>query len=317
MRRDLALVGAGRWGQNLARNFFSLGALGVLCDQDSVKCEQFQALYPPIQTTTNFQEVLDNPKMKKVAIAAPAPFHYTLVKEALLHGKDVFVEKPLCFELDEALELCALAENGGCILMVGHILRYHPCVQAIEQQIQKGTLGELRYLSSSRLNFGPFRPNENVIFDFAPHDLSLLLGLTPFEPKEVKVSATNALFEEIDTATLDLIFPGSLLGHISVSWTSPFKEQKLVIVGTEGMLTFDDTKSWKEKVEITPLKGRVQGETRVLHVSQGEPLREECHHFLSCCRTRVPPKTGGEEALKGMRVLDQVRTKIELALSIS
>jgi len=307
IERDLALVGVGRWGRNLARNFSSLGVLHTICDADVTLAKQFQE--EDVAFTDNFQSILNDRNICKVAIAAPAHLHYALAKEAILHGKDVFVEKPLCLDFEEAEKLCQLASEKERILMVGHVLQYHPAINVIRDCIAKGVLGELRYLSSHRFNFGPFR-TENVVWDFAPHDLSILLSLAGSEPIDVQCFQSKNLSNVPDLATLHLTFSATLKGHVCVSWASPFKEQRLSLIGTKGIVVFDDTRPWNQKIELTPLQGFEKSDSRFIPVPEREPLREECVHFLACCCTRRSPRTDGREALRVMSVLDRSYSKI-------
>lgn len=310
-KRDLALVGAGYWGKNLARCFHGLGVLRSLCDRSRTILGSYGADYIEVEKTDSFDAVLQDVEVRKVVIATPAALHYTLAKAALLAGKDVLVEKPLCLEPAEAAELGDIAARDGRVLMVGHLLQYHPCVREMQRIVAAGELGQLQYLTSNRLNLGKIRQEENSLWSFAPHDISVMLSLTGnLLPWRIRCTGESYLTPKVaDTTLTTLQFAGGVRGHVFVSWLNPFKEQKLTVVGSRGMLVFDDTKPWGEKLVIhrdhvtwsegrTPVPARNQGQLVV--VPEKEPLRQECEHFLECCVKRTPPRT---DALEGLRVL--------------
>lgn len=323
--RHLGLVGVGYWGKNLARNFDQLGALHTLCDMHEANLQKFQSAYPvpDVAVTTRFQTLLDHPDIQQIAIAAPALQHYTLAKEALLAGKDVYVEKPLCMQSYEAEELIKLAEKKGRILMVGHLLQYHASFRKMVDLVQKGELGPLHYISSHRLNLGSYRVEENALWNFAPHDISMILALMENQlPDQVRSVGGVYLSPGVaDTVMTTLRFPKNIRAHVYVSWLNPFKEQKLTVVGSKGMLVFDDTKPWGEKLHLyRDHISWAHGPTPVAQPSDPikvdppahEPLKEECQHFLWCCETRTRPLTDGHEGLRVMRVLDAAQKSLEL-----
>ncbi len=320
-KRDLALVGAGYWGKNLARCFHGLGVLRTLCDRSRNTLGSYGADYSEVKKCDSFEAVLQDEDVRKVVVAAPAALHYTLAKAALLAGKDVLVEKPLCLEPAEARELGDIAARGGRILMVGHLLQYHPCVREMQRMVAAGELGRLQYLTSNRLNLGKIRQEENSLWSFAPHDISVMLSLTGNAlPWRIRCTGESYLTPKVaDTTLTTLQFAGGIRGHVFVTWLNPFKEQKLTVVGSRGMLVFDDTKPWAEKLLMhrdyltwsdgrTPVPSRSQGQPIVM--PEQEPLRQECEHFLECCATRATPRT---DALEGLRVL-QVLHAAQLSL---
>ena len=312
--RDLALIGAGYWGKNLARNFNSLGALHTLCDESRATLDSYQAEFAGVRKVLNFTEVLAEPQIKKMAIAAPAALHYELVRAALLADKDVFVEKPLCLDVRQGEELTRLASAAGRILMVGHLLQYHPCVQKLQTMINQGELGKLLYITSNRLNLGKIRREENALWSFAPHDISVILSLAGNHlPEKVRCLGESYLTSGVaDTTLTTLKFAGDLRAHIYVSWLNPFKEQKLTVVGSEGMAVFDDTQPWNQKLLLhrqylvwsegkVPTPKKSTGE--YCQVPESEPLQEECAHFIESCRTRMAPRTDASEGLRVLKVL--------------
>jgi UDP-2-acetamido-3-amino-2,3-dideoxy-glucuronate N-acetyltransferase len=318
--KNLALVGAGYWGKNLARNFHALGALHTLCDASDKTLDSYGSEYEGILKTKDVNGVLKDPAISRVAIAAPAALHYDLVKRALEAGKDVFVEKPICLDIEQGRELITLAKTKGLILMVGHLLQYHPCIRAIQELLAKGDLGKLQYITSNRLNLGKIRKEENALWSFAPHDISVLLSLVQGQlPKSVICTGHASLTPGVADTTLTSLDFGDVKAHVYVSWLNPFKEQKLTVVGSHGMMVFDDTKNWKEKLVIyrnhltwsegaIPTPKKDNGEPLI--VPESEPLRDECNHFLDCCERRIPARTDGEEGLGVLQVLDAAQQSL-------
>lgn len=322
--RNLALVGVGYWGKNLARNFFALGALHTICESNQLLWEHNLTSYPGVKLVKSLAEALSNPEIKAVAIAAPAFVHYELAKQALLAGKDVYVEKPLCLDSGQAEELVALAESKGLILMVGHLLQYHPCVRHLQELIGRGELGKLQYIVSNRLNLGSYRTEENALWNFAPHDVSVILSLCGHQlPHKVRCVGASYLSEGVaDTSMTLLNFDGDVRAHIFVSWLNPFKEQKLSVVGSSGMAVFDDTKPWGEKLliyrnHVTWTHGKIpvapaKVTPEKADPAQQEPLKEECIHFLTCCEQRINPLTDGHEGLRVLKVLQAAQASLDL-----
>ena len=250
--RDLALVGAGYWGKNLARNFNALGVLHTLCDTSPDTLAAFGAEYASVAKTTDFARMLHDGAIRKVVVATPAVAHHQFARAALEAGKDVYVEKPLCVIVAHAEDLVKLAEANQRILMVGHLLQYHPCIERLRAMLSQGDLGKLCYISSNRLNLGKIRREENALWSFAPHDISVILALVNHQfPEQVRcVGGTFLTSGVADTTMTTLRFAGGVRAHIYVSWLNPFKEQKLTVVGSEGMAVFDDTKPWNEKLVV-------------------------------------------------------------------
>jgi UDP-2-acetamido-3-amino-2,3-dideoxy-glucuronate N-acetyltransferase len=319
---SLALIGAGYWGKNLARNFNALGVLHTLCDSQLATLESYGADYAGMEKTADWQVVLLNKGITRVAIATPAVTHYALVRAALLAGKDVLVEKPLCLEEKEGQELVDLAAKTGRILMVGHLLQYHSYVQKLQAMLAQGELGKLQYVTSNRLNLGKIRREENALWSFAPHDISVILSLAMHQlPERVSCFGGEYLNSGVaDTTLTTLRFPNQLRAHVYVSWLNPFKEQKLTVVGSNGLAVFDDTRPWNEKLLLyrqyvtwtngqVPTPSKAKGEPVI--VPESEPLRNECLHFLECCEHRHTPRTDGHEGLRVLRVLQAAQHSLE------
>ena len=307
---SVGVIGCGYWGRNLVRNFHELGCLAAVCDVVGQNLHEMQSRYD-VPGITRADELLAMPSLKAIVIAAPAAQHYDLAKKALLCGKDVFVEKPLALRVDEGAELVELARKNSKILMVGHLLHYHPATAALRRMLDEGELGKIEYISSSRLNFGKLRTEEDILWSFAPHDISAILHLLGESPATVAAQGASYLNNPISDVTLTILnFRSGVKAHIFVSWLHPFKEQRLVIVGDRKMAVFDDTSAenkltvyphridWVNRV---PIARRAEGE--VIPLSKVEPLRTECMHFLECVQQRREPQTNGENGLQVLRVL--------------
>lgn len=310
MKKNIAVIGCGYWGKNLVRNFSELSALVAVCDPND-KLAQFYAEQYNVNNLS-FAEILNNPSISGVVLAVPAVFHASMAIEAMNAGKHVYVEKPLALNKKEAAAMIAAAKHNEVQLMVGHLLQYHPVFVALRGLVESGELGRLSYVYSNRLSFGKVRSEEDVIWSFAPHDISMILSLTGQEPELVRTESAHILQSNIaDTATVHMEFKSSVKAHISVSWLHPYKEQKLVVVGTDGMAVFDDTKPWNEKLALYrhivltsgDLPSLEKSEVEYLEISKSEPLRNECQHFLAVVRDNKTPFTDGNEGMSVLNVL--------------
>src|SRR5262245_13961700 len=319
MGGTLAVVGAGAWGQNLVRNFHAIGALAAICEPAPDRRAALAAQYPTCPVVDHVDAVFENAAIGAVAIATPAESHAALVRRALNAGKDVFVEKPLCLTVTEGEALVQLAKQQGRILMVGHLLWYHPAVIRLKQLVDSGELGRVQYVYSNRLNLGRIRREENILWSFAPHDISVILGLVNETPDAVQAQGGNYLHPSIADVTVSLLsFPSGVKAHVFVSWLHPFKEQKLVVVGDRKMAVFDAIEptprlilyphsiEWKHQV---PVVNKAEGHE--VAFESGEPLRAECQHFVDCVRTRARPRTDGEEGLRVLAVLQRCQEALE------
>ncbi len=311
--QGLAVIGTGYWGRNLVRNYAELGVLKLICDKNEALLGQLQQQYPDADICLALNDILSRTDIAGVVIATPAETHFNLARESLLAGKHVYVEKPLVLQESQALELISLAENQGLVLMVGHLLQYHPAFVRLRELAASGELGRINYIYSHRLNLGKIRREENILWSFAPHDISMILTLAGEDPEAVLATGGNYLHRKIaDVTTTHLEFPSGLKAHIFVSWLHPFKEQKLVVVGERKMAVFDDTRPWSEKLLIYPHEIKWQNNIPVpstatpehVHVTEMEPLKLECQHFLHCIETGVTPVTDGREGLRVLRVLN-------------
>jgi UDP-2-acetamido-3-amino-2,3-dideoxy-glucuronate N-acetyltransferase len=314
------VVGVGHWGKNVVRNFHELGALAGFCEEDPARREEFAGRYPDADVYASFDEVLgSSDPASAISIATPAETHGELVRRALEADRDVLVEKPLCLSVDEGEDLVALARDRGRILMVGHLLWYHPAVLKLRELVADGELGRIQYIYSNRLNLGKIRQSENILWSFAPHDVSVILGLLGEMPDGIVAMGGNYLNESIADVTVSLLtFPSGVRAHVFVSWLHPFKEQKLVVVGDRRMAVFDDLEE-THKLVVYPHSIEWQSRLPVakkalaepVELEMGEPLRAECQHFLERIEDRGPPRTDGQEALRVLRVLRACQDGLE------
>jgi UDP-2-acetamido-3-amino-2,3-dideoxy-glucuronate N-acetyltransferase len=269
----------------------------------------------------SLDEVLSDNSIQGVVVALAARHHYDIAKQVLNAGKHLFVEKPLTLSYGQALELVNLAAAQGCQIMVGHLPRFHPAFTKLVELVQQGEVGDLRYISSHRLSLGRIRGDENCLWDLAPHDLSMILALTGSEPIET-TSHGSCNFEDklIDTGMVHMTFPEGVKAHVYNSWMHPVKEHRFTVIGSSGMLVFDDTKDWDQKLmvyhHVIEKRDALNYHTEMkpgqpVALEQGEPLKLECQHFLDCIRYNLEPLTGPQDALLVMKVLE--KSHIELA----
>lgn len=307
----IAVIGMGAWGRNLVRNFNQLGVLAAVSDSSDAAEALCKKDYPTVRFVRDYRAVLADPSIAGVAIATPAVTHFEVAKAALEAGKDVFVEKPLSVDVGQGQRLVKLAEENGRILMVGHILRYHPAVIKLQELIQRGALGKIHYVYSTRLNIGKIRTEENILWSFAPHDISVILALLNESPARVSCQGGAYLNSNLYDVTMSQFeFASGVRGHIFVSWLHPVKEQKLVVVGSEQMAVFDDTA--EQKLTLYPHKVEwrnriptaVKADGQGVPIDAAEPLRQECQHFVDSIATRNRPVTDGREGLRVLTILD-------------
>tara|TARA_A100001015_G_C14954522_1_gene698176 strand:- start:618 stop:1568 length:951 start_codon:yes stop_codon:yes gene_type:complete len=310
MKKNIAVVGCGHWGKNLVRNFYELQALSSVCDPNQQISDTFAKQFNV--KNHSFKEILDDPNIRGVVLAVPAELHASMAVEAMNKGKHVFVEKPLAMNEIEANLMIKTAKKNKIQLMVGHLLQYHPIFIEIKKFVDTGKIGDLNYIYSNRLSFGKVRSKEDVIWSFAPHDISMILSLVGKEPKNINVNSTCHLQKNIaDLATIHLEFETGLKCHISVSWLNPYKEQKFVVVGKSAMLVFDDTKIWNEKLAFYSYKVEnfhhlpilKKSTEEYIKVIEQEPLRNECQHFIDVVDRDIKPLTNYDEGLRVLKVL--------------
>jgi predicted dehydrogenase len=328
MMINVGIIGCGYWGPNLVRNYTQIPDSQMLmcCDLDEKKLERMRTLYPGIVTTTEFIEVINNPEIDAIGIATPVFTHYELARQALLFGKHVFVEKPLCHSSEACLELIELAEKRGKTLMVGHTFEYTAAVNKIKEIVGQGELGDIMYISSARLNLGLFQPDINVVWDLAPHDISVITYILGEHPVSVNCQGKGHYRKDIeDVATMTLNFSNGTIAFVHSSWLDPNKTRRTTIVGSKKMLVYDDTEP-QEKIKIydkgvdTPPYYDTFGEFPFSYrygdiysprIDDHEPLRKECTHFIECIENATKPRSDGYSGLRVVSVLEAANESLE------
>jgi len=306
MKKCVAVVGCGLWGRNIVRNFYNLNALHSVCDLDKDNLEMISELYPDINITNNFDELLIDPEITAMCIVTPSHTHFSMVKKALLAHKHVYVEKPISTSSQEAFELKKIADTMGVKLLVGHLLLYHPAVNRLKMLIAQGILGEIKYVQSDRLNINYFKNDRSVMWDLAPHDVSMIAHITGKAPLRV-LNATGAAseFENIfDITHLTIEFENGIIGHVSDSWIHPQKRVALLVRGTKATAILDDTLQ-EGKLKVYDNKKSSQNEIEIFDYLEIEPLKLECQHFLNCIEQNKTPRSDGENGYMIVKILEQ------------
>jgi len=297
----IAVIGAGYWGKNLVRVFGEMGVLGVVCDINPTEDL-------PVDYCNSVDDVLARPDIDAVVIATPAETHFDIARKALKAKKHVFVEKPMTLDIGQAHVLIDMAKHRKLVLMVGHLMQYHPAFIALKGLINSGELGTIRHITSQRLNSGKVRTTENSLWSFAPHDISMILGLTNEEPDTVSAVGANHLRGDIsDITTTHMTFPSGIHASIFVSWLHPYKEQKLIVIGSTATAVLDDTKPWGSKLMVY----ETTGASYPIEMAPAEPLREECEHFMACIKNKLVPTTDGNEGLRVLRILKRAQESMD------
>jgi predicted dehydrogenase len=324
---EVGVVGIGGWGKNLARNYAQMAEanLRYVCDLDKGKLSSAGKHYPTARSTSRYEDLLEDPELQAVVIATNGPSHYPLAEKALRAGKDVYVEKPFTLDLEHAQELIALAEERQRILMVGHLLEYHPVVVRLRDMIRNGELGQVYYVYAQRLNLGTVRADENALWNFAPHDISVILYMLGQEPTDVSARGQCYLQRDIeDVVFLSLNFANKSMAHIQVSWLDPHKTRKITVVGSRRMAVFDDLEA-SEKLRIYDKGAQINtdydtfaefvglrfGDIQMPYIKMTEPLLLECRHFLECVRTRRKPVSDGHDGLRVVKVLGAAQRSLK------
>ncbi len=322
----VGVAGLGYWGPNLARNLAAIGGceLAWLCDPAAAALERVGAAFPAARRTREFAELLADPELDAVALATPVPTHAELAARTLQAGKHCFVEKPLATSSADAEAAVAAAQASGKVLMVGHLLEYHPAVARLKELIDGDELGPLYYLYGNRLNLGKLRADENALWSLGAHDVSVALHLIGEEPSECTAQGASFVRAGVqDVAFCFLRFPSGVLAHLHLSWLDPHKERRLTVVGAKRMATFDDmliegkltvydkgfdedARSWGEYIARS-------GDIFSPRIANTEPLRLECEHFVECVRTGAQPRSDGASGLRVVRVLEALQRSLDAA----
>lgn len=303
---NIAVIGCGLWGRNIVRNFYNLNALHSVCDIDNDNLEAVKKEYPNIKLTNDFNEILANKEINGVIVVTPSHTHYRLVKAALEAGKNVYVEKPISTVSEEARQLTILAEEKNLVLMVGHLLLYHPAVNRLKMLVNEGVLGDIRYIQSDRLNINHFKNDRSVMWDLAPHDVSMASYIIGKEPVRV-ISAVGASSDNndiMDITHVTIEYEGGAIGQISDSWIHPQKRVNLLIRGTKASAMFDDTLA-ENKLQIFENETPGAVKTVALDYIEIEPLKLECQHFLTCIEQGKKARSDGENGFSVTKVLEE------------
>ncbi len=305
----VAVIGVGAWGKNLARSFKELGVLSAVCSEHLREEENTWKSIP----VCTFEDLLQNKLIDGFVISTPTPSHKLLTEQALKAGKHVFVEKPIAENSKEALELCELAKKCDRTLMVGHLLRYHPCFEIFLKEVKTGAIGDILHISLRRCNFGRFRAYESIVRDFAPHDLSMLHALLGETLDFRQVQSTGPeLMPNADQASI-FLQAGKVTVDLFLSRIWPIKEQVIIVQGSKGIIIFDDTKPWEEKItkglyEHVPFDGYQEPALQMqsLIAPQGEPLKIECQHFLDCIKGITSCRTPGKDGALTLQWIEAI-----------
>ncbi|MFN8369796.1 MAG: Gfo/Idh/MocA family oxidoreductase [Bacteriovoracaceae bacterium] len=321
--KNVAVLGAGRWGKNHIKCFNELGALEIVCDSNKELIKDTQKIYPNIRVTSNLSDVLNDSKITGVVIATPAESHFEIAKLCLESKKNVLVEKPLALKLDEAEKLIDLAKKNNLVLMVGHIMHYHDGFNKVKQLINDGEIGKIQMVQGLRVNMGTIRSEENVLWSFLPHDFSMLLTLLPFSKiKTISAVGSSLVNSKIcDEVNVAVEFQDDVKAYIRGSWINPQKEQKLTVWGSNGIIEFDDRKPWNEKVKVykgflkwknnLPSLEKVEGEN--VKLKEGEPLLTEAKAFIDSFTKNEKIASDGVEGLNVLKALTLAQKSLDSA----
>ena len=306
MNKCVAVIGCGIWGRNIVRNFYNLGALHSVCDLDEENLKMINELYHDINITRNFDELLSNPEIKAMCIVTPSHTHFAMVKKALLAKKHVYVEKPISTSAKETMELKELAEQMDVKLLVGHLLLYHPAVNRLKMLIAQGVLGKIKYVQSDRLNINYFKNDRSVMWDLAPHDVSMIAHVTGKAPVRVlNAVGVASEFENIfDITHLTIEFEDGVIGQVSDSWIHPQKRVSLLVRGEKATAILDDTIA-EGKLKVYDNKKNAQKDIEVFDYLEIEPLKLECQHFLNCIEHDKTPRSDGENGYMIVKILEE------------
>ncbi|MER9105062.1 Gfo/Idh/MocA family oxidoreductase [Mesorhizobium sp. M0243] len=309
MKPRIAVLGCGYWGSNHIRTLKALGALHAVSDTNRARAEGFASEQDCLAIEPDQLFVRDD--IDAIVMALPPQFHADLAVRAVAAGKDVLVEKPIALTVADAERAVQAAKDNGRVFMVGHVLRFHPAFETLKGLIDKGELGEVRYIHSHRLGLGKFHTENDALWDLAPHDLSMILAITGTEPIEVRGEGAALLDSLSDFAHLHMRFPNGLRSHLFTSRLNPYRERRLTVVGTKAMAVFDDVEPWERKLAVyrhavwqdSGQWAFTTNEPSYVAVAQGMPLTRELEHFIQCIETRAEPRTSGEEAIRVLRIL--------------
>ena len=304
--QKIAVIGCGVWGRNIVRNFYNLNVLEIVCDLDENNLQKVREQYPGVKTTKDFNEILNNPEITAVAVVTPSHTHFKVVKSMLEAGKNVYVEKPISTVAQEAKDLTELAHEKGLVLMVGHLLLYHPAVNRLKMLIEEGVLGDIVYAQSDRLNVNFFKNDRSVMWDLAPHDVSMMSYVTGKEPVRIisAVGCSSDRNDIMDITHISIEFEDGMIGQISDSWITPKKHVQLLVRGTKATAILDDTVA-EDKLVIYDNFKKDTLQNISLDYLEIEPLKLECQHFINCCDTGKKARSDGDNGFMVTTILEQ------------
>lgn len=302
----IAVIGCGVWGRNIVRNFYNLNVLDTVCDIDEENLKKVTQEYSGVNVTKDYNDILNNPEITGVAVVTPSHMHYKLVKAMLLAGKHVYVEKPISTVAEEARDLAKLALERGLVLMVGHLLLYHPAVNRLKMLVEEGVLGEIVYAQSDRLNVNYFKNDRSVMWDLAPHDVSMISYVIGKDPVRVisAIGCSSERNEIMDITHLGIEFEDGIVAHISDSWITPKKHVTLMVRGTKATAILDDT-VMENKLSVYDNFAGGATKDVPLDYLEIEPLKLECQHFISCCESGKKARSDGENGFTVVRILEE------------
>lgn len=304
--QKIAVLGCGLWGRNIVRNFYNLNALGMVCDLDDENIAKVKEQYPGIKTTKDFHDILNSKEITGVVVVTPSHTHFKFVKAMLEAGKHVYVEKPISTVAQEARDLTDLADSKGLVLMVGHLLLYHPAVNRLKMLVEEGALGDIVYAQSDRLNINYFKNDRSVMWDLAPHDVSMISYVLGKNPQHVisAIGCSSDGNDIMDITHIGIKMEGGAVAHITDSWITPKKHVQLLVRGTKKTAILDDTVP-EHKLTIYDNFKAGNSENIQLDYLEIEPLKLECQHFISCCETGKKARSDGENGFIVVSILEE------------
>mgnify|MGYP001411334143 CR=1 FL=1 len=316
---NICVVGAGYWGKNHIKTLDDLGALGGIVDSDNSILNSLKKNFPQITTFNNLDDALSKNIFSGFTVATPADTHFEIAKKIIISGKSVLVEKPITLTIEDCEELVDLAKKNSVNLMVGHVMLFHPAIRKIKEFIENGKIGTLQYIYSNRLNLGQIRNTENVFWSFAPHDISIFQYLTESFPCKISAESSSFIQKGIyDSTITHLTYPENIKGHIFVSWLHPFKEHRLVVIGSEAMITFEDSKDgnlikyYSKKFNIEEgIPEKIDGPIKIVDYKYKLPLTEELDYFINTIGKKDPEIANGKHALDVIKILVMAMESIE------
>lgn len=304
--QKIAVIGCGVWGRNIVRNFYNLGVLEIVCDIDEENLKKVTEQYNGVKVTKDYNEIINNPEITGVVVVTPSHTHYKMVHAMLEAGKNVYVEKPISTVAQEARDLTDLAQSKGLVLMVGHLLLYHPAVNRLKMLIEEGALGDVVYAQSDRLNINFFKNDRSVMWDLAPHDVSMISYVTGKAPVRVisAVGCSSDRNDIMDITHIGIEFEDGMIGQISDSWITPRKHVQLLVRGTKATAILDDTVP-EHKLVIFDNYNKDISQNIQLDYLEIEPLKLECQHFISCCESGKKARSDGDNGFMVTTILEQ------------